>query len=782
MQCSVRKASAASAIRRAIGLRLVLAVGLSSGLVLLPQIDPRQDSVAFAQALPSGVSQAYTLLDQGRVDEAIAQFQRAVQAYPQSVQAQLGLAIAYRRAGEDANALNAYERVLAIDPSNQLALNSIGLLGEFRPEWQQRGIEALTTLLSINPSDDDARAQRGLLYLFQGRLEESVADYAQVLQRSPSQSALIGAAQAFTYSGNYSQGAQLFERYQLGGGQLNADQAIAYALALQETNRVAQAVQVLANQLYGQTPFNSNSIKLRGALAQTYAEAQQYDQALQVLAPLQGRPDSRLVLARGYDTIGRLSNTAAYRQAAAAIYRQILEQTPQITAGQAREMADALSDIDGEEAYALEVYRQLRQQYPGDRSLTVQQTLLEYRLNRLSAEALATTLQQLLQPLPTAPLQRRISAQALIQLDPPVAELLPIYQDLARNSSEAFLYFRIAQIFLQQNRLDAAQDALMVYRSTPAGAADTFSTTLLLADIERQSGDLEASAGYYQSILSSRPNDRDLTIGALSGLASIRQQQGRLDEAIALYDQIIAIAPDNSAYQLGRTSLLYGGDRISEAEAEAVLTRWLATEGASTSRYPAEVYALAGVLPPDPNRSALYRQLLEADPDNIAVRLRSIQVLAQRNPTLARAQVNQLVAQDPDNLDLYLIQGQIAQDTGNFGTAARVYEYVLSQDPNNIGALLSLGGGRFNQRQYERATEAYAQALAIDDTNAIAREALTDLSVVDGQRMEALAQLEQWQLEQVVEGSVDPALMQEMQEIREGYLQQRGLQPAWERF
>ena len=138
-------------------------------------------SVVLAQTVPEAVGRAYGLLDVGWVDDAIAAFEEAVVVYPDSVPARLGLAIAYRRSGRDGEALVAYERVLDLDPGNLLALKSIGLLGTYRLEWRDRGIAALTTLLDLEPGDAEARGLRALLYGYEFRLAEALADYRILL-------------------------------------------------------------------------------------------------------------------------------------------------------------------------------------------------------------------------------------------------------------------------------------------------------------------------------------------------------------------------------------------------------------------------------------------------------------------------------------------------------------------------------------------------------------------------------------------------------------------------
>jgi tetratricopeptide (TPR) repeat protein len=739
-------------------------------------------SAVLAQAVPNAIRQAYTSLDRGAINQAIAQFERALQQYPQSVEGLLGLAIAYRRAGRDADAFRTYQRVIEIDPNNRLALGALGVLGGYRPEWQNQGIEALNRLISLDSSDVNARAQRALLFVYQGRFGEAIADYEIVLRNNPTPTVVLGAAQAYTYAGNYARGLELFGRYQSAGGSLGPNEAIAYALALRETGRASQAVQILEAQLRQSRELDSTAINLRGALASLYAASGQFSQAVQVVSPLQGRQDSRMVLARAYNDLGRYSGNAAYYQAAADLYRQILGQGTGVTAGLAREIADALSGmpLPSERQYALEVYRQLAAQYPNDVSLQVQQAVLERQIGQISSSELQQRLQTLLQPVPSNPFEQRAIAQALIRLDPPDPSLLPIYQSLINAGiNEPFLNFRVAQIYIQQGNASAAQNALAAYAATPLGQQDQGSIVLLQTELDRRSGNLEAAAQRYQRLIASNPDPQTLS-GALQGLASIRQAQGRLQEAIALYDQVLALNPQDPAKQLGRASLAYQANIISQAQAEAILNSWLSTYGLSAT--PPELYSLAGALPANPDREDLYTALVNADPNNIPIQLRRLQLVARRSPDLARSQLQRLIAQNPDDFNIYFIQGELAQDLDNLDLASDAYESILSQEPSNIGALLALGGVRFQQRQYDSAAQLYNQALAIDPNNSIAMTSLVGLTVVQGRRLDALSQLEQLQVDMSAAGQSTDEISREMQRIREGYLQQRGFQPEWERY
>lgn len=737
----------------------------------------------YAQTVPAPVREAFSLLNQGRVQDAIAAFEQAVQRYPQSLDAKLGLAIAYRRQGLLEQAWNAYQRVLVQDPTNELALKSVGLFGTYRPEWQVRGIEALTTLLNMNPNDTEARGLRALLYGYQQRFAEALADYQIVLQANPTPDILLGAAETYTNSGNPQQGLQLFNRYLATGRQITGYPALAYGRALQETGNPTAAVQVLEAQLRApQTQQDQNlAILNRAALSQAYLANQQPNEAIAVLAPLQGNPNAVLPLARSLNEIRNQTGNQALADQVASLYRQALSQTPSPEPRLLREIADIFSGLPAERQTALQLYRQLLTLQPNDRPLLVKQVALENQMGLISQAELRGRLLSYLQPLPTDPNEQQQLAQTLAGIDAPGPEFLPIYVSLLQSGVNVpFLNFRIAQILIENNDLPGARQALAAYSATPDGARD-LAPQLLAAEIERREGNLEASAQRYQALIASNPPDRDVLNAALQGLSGVRLQQNRPVEALVVFDQLVARNPQDAALQLARTNLAYDADLISASEAEAVLNYWLQTQ--PTTVAPPELFALVGTLPPDPRREVLYNTLLQIDPNNIPVQIRAIQLVAQRSPAQARARVAQLVARDPSNIRSYFLQGEVAQAINDLELAEQAYNLILTAQPDNREALSALGGIRFQQRRFESAADLYSQALALNPNDMGTRQALISLKRVQDFQLEALTDLEALQVEQIQRGgTVNSDLSRQRQEIQEGFLQRRGFQPPWERF
>ncbi len=217
---------------------LSLALSLSLGASL--------PKAALAQtSLPVEVRQGYSQIQRGQVLQAVQTLERAVRRYPRSLEARLGLAIAYRRQGLDEKALTTYEQVIQLDPTNDPALRAVGLLGSYRPEWWARGIRALTSLLQLKPDDLEVRLQRATLSRYAQNWPQAIADYEILLRSNPSPSLLLAAAQAYNWGSRYPQALNLFNQVQQQGQAITGDAALAYGNALGQTGRLREAASVL---------------------------------------------------------------------------------------------------------------------------------------------------------------------------------------------------------------------------------------------------------------------------------------------------------------------------------------------------------------------------------------------------------------------------------------------------------------------------------------------------------------------------------------------------------
>jgi tetratricopeptide (TPR) repeat protein len=723
--------------------------------------------------LPSPVQQGYTLLERGWVDDAIASFQAALKTYPDSPEARLGLARAYQRAGRDAEAWSAYQAVLAVDDDNPTALLALGKLGGYRPEWQATGIEALTQLLGQNPDNQTVRQQRALLYGYQGRFIPALEDYRLLLAQDPTPQVLLEAAQVYAFSGDFEGALALFDRYRQTGPYPDAVLPV-YGLALQETGSPQAAVTLLQPLLRDATQTDDQSLQIRTGLANATDASGDLPGAMALLTPLQGRPEAGLALARAYSAIGRRRLDPSLFGQATVLYQAALAATPAPTYGLRVEVADVLSEWPDTQTQALEMFRQLAQENPGVVSLPVRSHLLAVDLGLEPPAEAADQLQTLLSPMPTSAPEQRAIATALTRLDQPDPALLPVYETVAAAVEAPLLYYRIAQMHLAQGDLTAARRALTTYRSTALGQ-DDIGAALLIADIERQEGNLAASADRYEDIINRSPPPPLIT-EALRGLTFVRTLQGQPTAALPVYEQVIAASPDNLDYQLGYALLAYRTNTMAPDQAAAVLDAWLAAHDLTNP--PPELFELAGALPAAAARADLYGALLGMRPGDIWLQWRSIQLLATTAPDQAQAQLEQLIATHPDDLTVYFFQGELAQQQGNLPLAATAYEHILTEQPDNQGALSALAGVRFQQQDLVTARSLYEQVLVLDPQHQEARYAIAELNVAEDYRLTALEQLQQLQTE-----TTDiPQLPRRVQDVEFDLLRRRGFQPPWERY
>ncbi|MEB3220088.1 MAG: tetratricopeptide repeat protein [Nostocales cyanobacterium 94392] len=737
-------------------------------------------NIAPVQAQSSGATQrGYNLLKKGWVDDAISAFQQALKSNPQSLQAKLGLAIAYNRAGRIEDAFQAYQQVLMQDPSNQGALKIVGMMGTYRPEWNKPGIKALNTLLELNPSDLQARYYRALLYSYQGQFSESIADFQIVLANNPTEEAIIGAAQTYSYSGDYQKAKELFNRYQTTGKPITDYAAVAYALTLRKTGNPQAAIDILLAQLQRSQTLDQLAILTRGELSQAYIANKQEAQALAVLDPLQDREDAILTLARSLNEIRKYTNNATLTERITNLYRQALANNPNPSPTLLREIADVFSGLPQGEETALQLYKRLAASLPNDKSLIVRQLALEYKLAMITKTDVKQRLGVTLQNLPTDSVELQQLAVAVADLDAPDSQLLPLYQNLLQTGVNVpFLNFRVAQMYLQLDNTIEARLALANYTATSPGASD-MATQLLAAEIERREGNLEASAQRYFAILTNNP-PADIIDGALRGLVGVKVQQKRFEEALVVYEQVLERNPQDITAQLGRTSVAYQAKRISKPEAEAVLNNWLATQKVTNT--PPELYSLVVQLPTDPARESLYNYLIEVDSSNIQLQQHLLKAIAKRDPNEARLRMKELISNAPSNANSSRRIALLAQAVGDLSMAGKAYENLLKEQPDDLDALAALGGIRFEQRQFTSAEQIYAAVLEQKPQDTQARRALAGLNAIFDKPLAAMKALEQLQIEQITNGERDPEISNQMQQIQEDFLQRRGFQPPWESY
>jgi len=121
---------------------------------------------------------------QGRLDEAIASYQRALEINPNLAVALYNLGIVYEAQGRLDEVIARYQRALEINPNHAVAWNNLGIAYEAQGRLDE-AIACYQRALEINPNYAVALYNLGIVYKAQGRLDEAIARYQRALEINP---------------------------------------------------------------------------------------------------------------------------------------------------------------------------------------------------------------------------------------------------------------------------------------------------------------------------------------------------------------------------------------------------------------------------------------------------------------------------------------------------------------------------------------------------------------------------------------------------------------------
>jgi protein O-mannosyl-transferase len=125
-----------------------------------------------------------TLLDKGRLNEAIAHYRDAIEIKPTAPQVQSNLGNALVREGEVEEAIGHLQKALQIDPSYAEAYNYMGNALMKKGETGE-AISYYQKAIQLNTSYADAQNNLGAAFWRNGQLEEAIAHYKEAVAINP---------------------------------------------------------------------------------------------------------------------------------------------------------------------------------------------------------------------------------------------------------------------------------------------------------------------------------------------------------------------------------------------------------------------------------------------------------------------------------------------------------------------------------------------------------------------------------------------------------------------
>jgi len=213
---------------------------------------------------------------QGRLDEALSHYQKAVMIDPGYVEAHSNLGILYHSQGKFNEALSCYAQALSIDPHYVEAENNRGLT-YFAMGRHDQSLSSLNGALAINPDFAEAHYNLGHMHAAQGMLDDAIASYRQAVAIDP-----------YYVEAHYNLGNAYFDKHLY-------DQSIAaYKKALEVNPAHAMAYNNLGNAYANKKlpddaiaaykkalAVNPDYITAYNNLGTTYLETGLYDRALE---------------------------------------------------------------------------------------------------------------------------------------------------------------------------------------------------------------------------------------------------------------------------------------------------------------------------------------------------------------------------------------------------------------------------------------------------------------------------------------------------------------------
>ena len=182
------------------------------------------------------------LADQGKLTEAIQQYERALQLNPDYIEAENNLGLALATQGKLAEAIQHYERALQVKPDDIAAHYNLGnaLAAQGKPA---EAIQQYEQAIQLNPDYIEAQNNLGLALAAQGKLDEAIRHFERVLQLNPDDvTAHCNLGNALAAQGKLDEAIQHCER----ALQLKPDNVAAHCTlgnALVAQGKLAEAIQ-----------------------------------------------------------------------------------------------------------------------------------------------------------------------------------------------------------------------------------------------------------------------------------------------------------------------------------------------------------------------------------------------------------------------------------------------------------------------------------------------------------------------------------------------------------
>jgi type IV pilus biogenesis/stability protein PilW len=121
---------------------------------------------------------------QREISKAIQAYQKVIELDPTYVEAYNNLGIIYQDIGDFDKAIEAYQKAIEVNPQYEKAYNNLGIL-LFVNERYDESIRAFQNALAINPHSIESNINLGTLFKRKGQFEKAIEYYQKALSINP---------------------------------------------------------------------------------------------------------------------------------------------------------------------------------------------------------------------------------------------------------------------------------------------------------------------------------------------------------------------------------------------------------------------------------------------------------------------------------------------------------------------------------------------------------------------------------------------------------------------
>jgi Tfp pilus assembly protein PilF len=127
---------------------------------------------------------AYSELNKGQIEEAIASFDKAISLDDKNALAYVGLGKAYSRKGDFEEAIASFDKAISLDDKNALAYVGLGYTYARKGDFEE-AIASFDKAISLDDKNALAYVGLGNIYSRKGDFEEAIASFDKAISLDP---------------------------------------------------------------------------------------------------------------------------------------------------------------------------------------------------------------------------------------------------------------------------------------------------------------------------------------------------------------------------------------------------------------------------------------------------------------------------------------------------------------------------------------------------------------------------------------------------------------------